>query len=404
MWAFHHGSKDEQTYIDGQPHTRAAKDHLPGILKWPSEKSLLSLVLRQLARNWDFHEYYDQHHLASLPTSLRTLLLSYLAAHGPRHGLGYTGLKLILRAEESSDFKGNEDFDRLDLAGSLGRELSLKNIKDFIASPNETKVLPDEQADWDETPPPAMSMKITNLRYLSLANPGDIQGLWSSLLGLATFLPTLTHLSLAHWPTPELNPNSRTVTMQSSMHRPVGYSATGFYAHTLDQDWSEAAGILRRLSTSLYSLQWLDLTGCSVWVKALRWSSTPGIDWKGKWGRVRTLRLQSDIDVLDESRTTYSTDVHVTPSNIPDKNAIIQHKLRIVEAMEVEKWIRQLRGWIDVQYDDFEAYDSYLEGYSKGEAKVLNAGLLNRMKVEYAREGEAYERSLRDRWYGDDDD
>lgn len=401
MWASQQPPTQEEEGRRG-----AGLEHLPGVAHWPAQASLLGMILRRISKYWEFHKEYDQYHLANLPTPLRALLLSYLAAYGPEEGLDLSSLKRVLEPEESSDdFAGNDDFDRLDVSGSLGRGLTLKSIKGFVTS-TEVSGSSQEQEDWDASPssiPRVLSTKITNLRYLSIAHPHGSKNLWSSLLSLAPLLPTLSHLSLAHWPTPEITPNSKTATMHTSMHRVVNYSGTGFYAHSLDQDWSEAAGILRRLSTSLYSLEWLDLSGCSTWVRALRWGKTPGIDWVGKWGRIRTLKLLSDIDILAEP--VMSSSIHVTPSNIPDKPSIIKYKLRVVEAMEVEKWIRQLRGWIDVQYDDFEAYDRFLDPRNeREEARLMNRGLLRKMKTEWVNEGEAYERRLRSRWDDDGDE
>jgi len=44
----------------------------------------------------------------------------------------------------------------------------------------------------------------------------------------------------------------------------------------LDNDWREAAGILRSLSRKLTGLKWLDLSGCGQWWDALMWRQLHG--------------------------------------------------------------------------------------------------------------------------------
>ena len=50
--------------------------------------------------------------------------------------------------------------------------------------------------------------------------------------------------------------------------------------------------VLRRLSKTLYGLEYLDLTGCGEWCSAL-WSSAghDAVDWVGDWGKISTLLL-----------------------------------------------------------------------------------------------------------------
>lgn len=373
---------------------RISLQHLPGVVKWPVKNSLMDMTLDHIARHWHFHKKFDADYVSTLPTDIRSLLLSYIAAIGPKNGLNVKDFRRILRpGSDVLDFSGNSDLDRLDLSGSMFHEALFKEVEELTVSPLDSEE-PLDQDDWNEFGSPFIkqpSYKIENLRYLSLAHPSSSSNLWADLLQLAPHLPTLTHLSLAGWSTPDLTPNSRTASMISSITRPIDYGATGYYAHSLDQDWSEAANVLRRLSSSLYCLEWLDLEGCSKWVRALRWSRTPGIDWVGKWGRVRTLKLRSGICVTKSDDRPQPgefpdgnwNDTHGKPSQAL-KSDIIQHKLRIVEAMEVEKWIRQLRGWIDVQYDDFEMYDKWLD--TSDEAKALNRRMMNEMKTSWVEE------------------
>ena len=80
--------------------------------------------------------------------------------------------------------------------------------------------------------------------------------------------------------------------------RAVNYAGTSAYSHVLDDDWSEAVLILRKLSKALYGLEYLDLTGCGDWFPALRKEADAevtmvSVDWAGDWGKVTTLKLGS---------------------------------------------------------------------------------------------------------------
>lgn len=62
----------------------------------------------------------------------------------------------------------------------------------------------------------------------------------------------------------------------------------------MDADYSEAVLLLRRLSKALYSLEFLDLTGCGEWAAALWMTAGVGgecVDWVGDWGKVERVRL-----------------------------------------------------------------------------------------------------------------
>ncbi|KAF2454007.1 hypothetical protein BDY21DRAFT_291824 [Lineolata rhizophorae] len=88
----------------------------------------------------------------------------------------------------------------------------------------------------------------------------------------------------------------------------VSLGGTSYYA-AMDDDWQEAASILRRLSANTYCLRELDLEGCTEWARALVWgvvneewdssaaasgaspSCTVGPDWTGAWRQVSRLNL-----------------------------------------------------------------------------------------------------------------
>ena len=212
---------------------------------------------------------------------------------------------------------------------------------------------------------PLTTTRFTDLTRLSLAHPQcrsskssssassfsttlPPSNHWSDLLALTKHLPILTHLSLAHWPIPTLTPNSRTAYVSINPKQAGGatpgpnstsipHGGTHFYS-ALDNDWTEAVGILRRLSANTYCLQYLDLDGCADWWPALVWprakyergngngngifvgvastndiacfenvtgnvtststesmgpTGPKGIDWTGPWRQLHTLNLSS---------------------------------------------------------------------------------------------------------------
>ncbi len=55
--------------------------------------------------------------------------------------------------------------------------------------------------------------------------------------------------------------------VQTKHGQDIQYGGTNYYSHTLDNDFREAADILRRLADRLPGLEYLDLTGCVDWLK-----------------------------------------------------------------------------------------------------------------------------------------
>jgi hypothetical protein len=328
---------------------RSNLNSLPGI-RLPAKGSLVDACLRKLARDWEFHAEYDMYYLSNLQTRLRGLLLSYISTYGPEDGVGAEGLKTILRPvdeEYSEDFGGNEDFDRLDLSGSLGRSLKFKQLRLLLCSPEEKRE--NSGADsWENQEislPREIQAPLNSLKYLSISYPTS-EVSWRKLLEFASSVPTLTNLSLAFWPVPSLSPKSTTTTI-SSPRGNVQYGATNHYSHTLDNDWSDAAAILRRLALILYSLEWLDLDGCE-WVPALRWE-TGGINWKSQWLKLKTIQMR-DLEILSVS------DLDIAA----DPNKFAQYKKGILESMEIEMHIRRKRGWIEILKDEWDRYDTIM--------------------------------------------
>ncbi|KAI9846408.1 MAG: hypothetical protein M1837_003999 [Sclerophora amabilis] len=313
-------------------------DRLPG-LEMPKRPSLLDLTLRHLAENWNFHVQYDQHYLASLPARMKSILLAYIALDGPEEGIEVAGLKTLFQsADEVPGATAGEDMTHLDLSGALGSSLSIKQLDRFLSSAGAaTKSSPDQHRDlasdigrsqpvgdsfgskpapqeeqleesW-ETQADALFSLLTSptsttrfpcLTHLSLSHPNPSVS-WARLLAFAPHLATLTHLSLAYWPVPCLTPNSKTATISSPYSGSIPYGASDFYSE-YDCDWTEAAGILERLSRATYCLKWLDIEGCGKWIDALEWANpanddvqTEGADWTGAWRGIETVVVSQGV-------------------------------------------------------------------------------------------------------------
>ncbi|KFY30804.1 hypothetical protein V494_08050, partial [Pseudogymnoascus sp. VKM F-4513 (FW-928)] len=320
---------------------RPALHHLPGITRIPRPGSLVDCCLRRMAEDWDFQNEYNQYHLASLPTRLRILLLSYIARFGPVDGVGYTGLGRLLQLpedDESGREVNNEDFNRLDLASSIGSSVSIKQVMRLI-HPLASDSTP-AAVSWDAPSPPQniRASPLIGLTHLSLANPGPAAS-WVALLALAGATPTLTHVSLASWPAPNLTPNATAINAKMSARGSpvVNLAAEDRYAHSIDMDYSAGAAILRRLARRWYSLEYLDVDGCAEWWKALYWGTEDeGIDWAIDWVRVKCVSMR-DAESSRNIRTS-----------VPfGKSAAAKTFVK-----EFEAYVRKHRGWIDIIKDD----------------------------------------------------
>lgn len=278
---------------------------------------------------------------------MREALLIYITWYGEEKCLDFKSFKILFQPE-GNDTAEWEDVRFLDLAGLLNEGLTISDIgkclkriptnipEDLEAltlsnpSPKGKEKATAEVADsWeeeadddtagpDDSPTTSANMlpaqlttpHFTNLSRLSLAHAGTCAS-WPDLLKLSPNLNKLTHLSLAYWPRPTLTPNAATTSMVSNYGR-VSLGGTPFYSD-LDDDFHEACNILRRFSINTYSLQWLDLEGCT-WIKALTWHSAstpvygynvvthaadtwnihhtaPGPDWTDAWRRITYLNV-----------------------------------------------------------------------------------------------------------------
>lgn len=223
----------------GSPENREYRP-LPGVYS-PAEGSLIDIVLKHLVYDWDFQRSYCRYCFYDLPTHLRTALLSYLAMWHAE-GVSLVDLRAILLPPEDdpedvpgrlSPSEANESVRYLDLTGSLGRSLKLRELSALLF-PSRPKTM-DLQDSWDE--PEESSAMISrpllpNLTHLSLGiRPSDSQWVsWRQLLAFAPHCYTLTHLSLAFWPEPSLTPNAKLATFVSPEGRSVGLSGTGPYS------------------------------------------------------------------------------------------------------------------------------------------------------------------------------
>jgi hypothetical protein len=250
---------------------------------------------------------------------LKEALLSYLALYGEMGSMDFKSFKILFQNEAGAGSTGWEEVRFLDLTSLLGERFTVSDIGKCMKRSTGTASVTvdlgalhiDDVADsWEEEaeesapPVPLAKLQIphfSHLSRLSLAHPGQWAS-WPELLRISPNLNKITHLSLAHWPRPSMTPNANTTSMVSK-HTSVSLGGSHFYSD-LDDDWHEASNILRRFSKDTYSLQWLDLEGCT-WLKALtfhteqaigtrEWNihnATPSPDWNDTWRRVTYINL-----------------------------------------------------------------------------------------------------------------
>lgn len=290
---------------------------------------------------WEELAEYEQHYLPTLPIAHKEALLSYLSLYGHAGCLDFKSFKILFQNDKEVEAaSGSEEIRFLDLTGLLNRYYTLRDLEKSLQRPSISAVITSSMGDlslrsptskgklavevadsWeDETEKPTIIPShinipfFPNLTRLSLAHPGATAS-WTDLLAISVHLNTLTHLSLAYWPRPSTTPNAATASMVSR-HATVALGGSHFYSD-LDEDWHEAANILRRFSLNTYCLKYLDLEGCT-WLKALTWelpthpspnnasstrignanadewvatSSSPGPDWNAAWRQIEHLHL-----------------------------------------------------------------------------------------------------------------
>lgn len=228
---------------------------------------LVHMTLKRIAENWELFDEDDYPALIDIPLRLRIRLISYLGYYGPP--IDVKALQALLTS--------NEALTTMDLAGLAGHApLTMKKLARLFESWNRTSI--EESRDvlesWEaeETPDtmlitaPSIS-RFVNLTHLCLSDPPPTAS-WRDLLAVSKHVPHLTHLSLAYWPRPTLTPNLAMATV-SSQHSPDVRAGGSHYYSNMDQDYSEAASLLRQLSGNLLCLKWLDVEGCAEWAPAL---------------------------------------------------------------------------------------------------------------------------------------
>jgi hypothetical protein len=311
---YRQGNSSVESENDGH-RIQVRSSTLPGG-SFPPPTSLQHLVLSSIASNWTWHADYDHDYIGRLPTNLKETLISYIAVYNHSLEPAVNPLRILFLDEEALGQDDRDDVQRLDLGNGIGTWISLKGLEKDLFSKTATKKAvelsqvedrtsetPDtwDAEDSDDNGAPSLGVvprvihNFRNLKHLLLSiSPNNARAAsWSSLLSLATELGTLTSLSLAYWPRPTFTPNAATT--RAVIHvpgaRPVVYGGTDMYT-ALDNNWREAAGILRTLSRALYCLTWLDLTGCGTWWEALVWrpgesedltGEKIGPEWNGGW-------------------------------------------------------------------------------------------------------------------------
>ncbi|KAL7938201.1 hypothetical protein V8C35DRAFT_291202 [Trichoderma chlorosporum] len=316
---------------------------LPGTYL-PAPRSLIDLILRKIAADWDLHRVFNQYYLYHIPAHLKSALIRWVGIASP-DGLSVQDLKLILLPppEDLEEVEGegiseyhtsvNAEVNYLDLSGALGRSLTLKETSELLFPIKKQVDSSEPQESWDEnviipSPPRAL---LPNLTHLSLALDPQLasEASWRQLLTLSSKLTTITHLSLAYWPDPSLTPRARLSTVTTPQGQSIAYGGTNYYSHSLDHDWSEALLVLRMLSRNLYALEFLDLTGCASWFKALMLHSDHDfVDWVGAWGKVTLLRIYTGW----------------TPGEEALPSEVIAYREAVDVATSVERHIRAARG------------------------------------------------------------
>ena len=275
-------------------------DYFPG-LKASSQISLQHQVLKSLAIDYDWHVEYDHTYLATLPIELKVLLLSYITCYGPSTGLRLNGLRVLFLGTNEGEMEGvqstgSAEMTRLDLGGSVGRVLNLKQLEKFWQMKGR-RVQPEasgplESWDMEESLPQTISslLRFPALTHLSLAYPGPNVS-WADLLHFSRHLGKVKHLSLANWPTPTLNTGMPADVVDTEHQRDAEEAAL-----------LDSAYILKLLSRATPSLEYLSLDGCQAWYRSLWYGGT-----NAARSKPRTAHTHRLVDFAPVSSSSSST-------------------------------------------------------------------------------------------------
>lgn len=301
----------------GTSNTRAdgAAAVLPGEYV-PAKGSLVDMLLRLVVTEWPALGPLEELGLWTLPDRTRQGLLRYLDVYCAGD-VSLGDVKAVL-VPDQEDTTANADFAHLHVPSSLLSASAFPSLISLLFPKPSEETPNDEPHDsWevaDLTPAPPRYL-VPALTHLSLAlDPSRTDTSpppsWRHLLQLARKMPGITHLNLAFWPEPMRTPNAKFASVVGPQGNSVQYGGTGFYSHSIDQDWSEAVNILRTLSRRFYQLEYLDITGCGVWFPALMKSGESvdgdenlggtGVDWAGDWANVAVVRMGSGVKVTGD--------------------------------------------------------------------------------------------------------
>ncbi|GFF90657.1 lysophosphatidylcholine acyltransferase [Aspergillus udagawae] len=413
------GSHDADTSDEDLSATNAARveriiyrlDRLPGTT-FPRKSDLLHMVLKTMASQWAWHIEYDGQFLAVLPSHVKILLLSYIAVYArdqPLKGLIH-GLKPLFEKFSIDDYEsgdagdttqdGDSEVSRLDLSSALGRWMTLKQLSHelFLSNksgaslaqdkakepvPSSWEEIDDEEDELTDEKPNmpilkalSQGLRFQNLRFLSLAHPKPAAANWNSLVDLLSRLSTITHLSLAHWPLPTVTPNAMNTRIRHPTQRSLTFAYGGTDSYSgMENNWAEAAAILRRVSRVTYCLKWLDLEGCGDWIPALTWEGVSpdgealpsGPEWNGSWRDIEYVRLGPGwLPRIDDSEfavpqsgaaerpsRSLASSMHApspAPSDIPDLPWDVEiERIKYRRAKELEYYRETLRSAKAVQ-------------------------------------------------------
>lgn len=366
-WTTPRGREKRESATDVR--STGVTEALPGF-EMPRSGSLTDFCLKELARCWDVYLEYEEYNLPVLPVYLKELLLHYLAVEGPQSVNRKTLEVLFLKRNEYHGATGAEGLTRLNLSHSIGRTLHFKDLKPFVSGshqsvptdcpisaesshPDMNPVPESWEEDMPASPSPGAPFSpqaprlqpsvFCSLTHLSLSSPSS-SVTWSSFL--THFLPHLpslaiTHLSLAYWPVPCLTPNSLTAYVTSPAG-PVPYGGRHYYSGH-DNDWSEAAALMRRVAKATPSLQWLDLTGCWPWARCFRCADTD-IGWMSSWGHVETVKIgQGWVPDGIVSHDIYELAAQSSSGNA----ALVAEALSSLQRVATQTKDAKVQDWID---------------------------------------------------------